>query len=117
MVIKKKPEKVIADFVKDGAQRITDAHITYAIDKADKIKYKFSHEAIFLRFKDDVDFLISLVEDYCSEEYKEVSDFTIKAIVFTLLYVLEPLDRLPDAIPVVGYTDDYSIVLKCLKLI
>ena len=36
MVMEKKPEKVIADLVKDGAQKITDDHIKYAIENADK---------------------------------------------------------------------------------
>jgi len=30
----------------------------------------------------------------------------ILAIVFALLYVLNPVDMIPDAIPVVGYVDE-----------
>ena len=113
----KKPEKVISDYVKDGAMRINDDHIRYVIEKGDKIKYMFSQDTLLFRFKNDADLLISLVEDYCAGEYENVPQWVINSTVFTLLYVLEPLDRLPDFLPVIGTVDDYAMVQECLGMI
>ena len=41
----------------------------------------------------------------------------IGAAVFTLLYVFNPLDLMPDVIPLVGQIDDAAIVAGCLMLI
>ncbi len=39
------------------------------------------------------------------------------AIAVTLLYVLNPMDIVPDFIPGVGYVDDYFMVMLCIRLI
>jgi uncharacterized membrane protein YkvA (DUF1232 family) len=39
------------------------------------------------------------------------------AIVAALLYVLSPIDLLPDFIPIVGYVDDALVVAACLALV
>ena len=77
----------------------------------------FSHDTLLFRFKNDADLLISLVEDHCAGEYENVPLWVINSTVFTLLYVLEPLDRLPDFLPVIGTVDDYAMVQECLTMI
>ena len=37
------------------------------------------------------------------------------AIAATLLYVLAPLDMIPDFMPFVGFLDDAGIVTLCIK--
>ncbi len=39
------------------------------------------------------------------------------AIVAALLYVLSPVDLIPDAIPIIGMVDDALVVAACLKLV
>lgn len=61
--------------------------------------------------------LISLVRNYIKKEYSEVPIGTLLSIVAALLYVLSPIDILPDAIPGIGYLDDAFVVTACLSLI
>ena len=42
---------------------------------------------------------------------------TIAAIVGTLVYVLSPIDIIPDFIPGFGYLDDAGVVELCRRLI
>ena len=42
---------------------------------------------------------------------------TVAAIVGSLLYVLSPVDLIPDMIPVVGYLDDAAVLALCLKFV
>ena len=113
----KKHNKDIAELIKEGAEKITDDNIQFLIDNADEIKEKFSKDARLVIFANDINPLFSLVADYWEGEYREVPHAMIAAIVFTLLYVLEPLDRIPDFIPMIGYADDYDIMVKCFSMV
>jgi len=42
---------------------------------------------------------------------------TVSAIGFALLYVLNPLDLVPDVLPVVGLLDDAAVVSACVVLV
>ena len=65
----------------------------------------------------DIPLLVSLVKNYVSGEYKEISYNSIIAVVATLLYVISPLDIIPDLIPIVGFSDDAMAVAFCIKMI
>ena len=42
---------------------------------------------------------------------------SIVSIVTALVYVLSPIDALPDVIPIIGLTDDAAVVAACLALV
>ena len=65
----------------------------------------------------DIPLLVSLVKSYVAGEYKEIPYNSIVAVVATLIYVISPLDIIPDVIPVVGFTDDAMAVAFCMKMI
>ena len=65
----------------------------------------------------DIPLLVSLVKSYIDGEYKEIPYNSIVAVVATLLYVISPIDIIPDIIPVVGFTDDAMAVAFCIKMI
>lgn len=65
----------------------------------------------------DIPLLVSLVKSYVKGEYKEIPYNSIVAVVATLLYVISPIDIIPDAIPVVGFADDAMAVAFCIKMI
>ena len=49
-----------------------------------------------------------MLGDVFTSKYKKVP-------VGTLLYVLSPIDFIPDFIPVVGYLDDAAMLAVCLN--
>lgn len=61
--------------------------------------------------------ILSMVKDYWNGTYREVPYWAISAGALTLLYVLNPLDVIPDIVPGFGYLDDATLVAFCLKLI
>lgn len=54
--------------------------------------------------------LVRLVRAYTSGDYREISTSTIVSGLAVLLYVLSPIDLVPDFIPVIGFLDDLSLV-------
>lgn len=53
--------------------------------------------------------LISMIKDTFSGKYK-MNKWNMSIIVGTILYVVSPIDAIPDIIPVLGWLDDASIV-------
>lgn len=61
--------------------------------------------------------LVSMVRSYATGEYPDLPIGTVIATVSALLYLLSPIDLIPDGIPVIGYADDAAVICACLNLI
>jgi uncharacterized membrane protein YkvA (DUF1232 family) len=105
------------DYIKQGASKITEADFADVLRKKEDIKKKFESHGQLGRFIEDAKLLLSLVSDYWNKRYREIPYWAICAIVFALLYVLSPVDLIPDFIPVIGLVDDAVIVALCLSMI
>ena len=114
---KKQIKKVDESFIKKEAKKITKEDIEKVTEKADEIEKKVRESGPLRRYIEDVKLLLSLVKDYWSGNYKEIPYWAIGATVFALLYVLSPIDLIPDFIPVVGLVDDAAVVALCLYMI
>lgn len=61
--------------------------------------------------------MLSMVKDYWDGGYREIPYWAISAVSLALLYVLNPLDVIPDVVIGVGYLDDATVVAFCLRLV
>ena len=66
-------------------------------------------------FIDDVKLFFAMLKDYFTKKYPELPVRSVVMMVLTLLYVLSPVDLIPDFIPVIGYLDDAFMFGLCLK--
>ena len=69
------------------------------------------------KYISDIACMVSLVRSYIKKEYTDIPIGTIISIVSTLIYILSPVDLIPDCIPVIGYLDDLALLSWVLKLI
>lgn len=99
---KKVSQDKAKETISDKAKNIKEEDLKTVLDKADEIEEKFGAKGPLGRFISDVKVMISMVRDYVSGEYREVPWWTIAAVAAALLYVLNPLDLIPDPIPVVA---------------
>ena len=65
----------------------------------------------------DIPILVSMLKSWVEKEYTDVPRRSLIVLVGTLLYIVSPMDVIPDFIPIVGQLDDVAIVALCLKLI
>jgi uncharacterized membrane protein YkvA (DUF1232 family) len=72
------------------------------------------HNDTLKKYLEDIKLYFQMLGDIFTGKYKKVPMGTIAAIVGTLLYVLSPIDIIPDFLPG-GYLDDAGIVALCLN--
>jgi len=99
------------------AERVTDQDIEKVLAKSEEIRKRFETGGPLGKFVDDFKLLIAVVKDYRRGMYRKIPFWTIAAIVGALLYVLNPLDLIPDFIPLVGQIDDAAVVAACLLMV
>lgn len=102
--------------VEKGAKKITEKDFKEVYKKSKEIEEQFTKGPL-REFMDNAKLLLEIVSDYWSGKYRKIPYFSIAAIVFTLLYVLSPIDLIPDFIPVIGLLDDAAVVNICLFLV
>lgn len=105
------------EFVKEGAQKVTENDLEKVVTKSGEIEEKFKARGPLKRFIEDYRVLKELIRDYRGGRYRQALYGTIAAAAFALLYVFNPFDLLPDVLPLIGVLDDASVVTACLMLI
>ena len=105
------------EFVAQGAREMTDTDVKTVVEEADAIEERFRDNGPLRRLLDDGQLLLSLVRDTWSGRYQHVPWWTLSGAAFALLYVLNPFDLVPDALPIVGVLDDAAVVSACLALL
>jgi uncharacterized membrane protein YkvA (DUF1232 family) len=110
----KKPDE---EFVREGAEKVTDKDIQNVAEHADDIRKQFSARGPLKRFIEDGRIMTAMVRDWRTGNYRRAMRWTIAAAVFALIYVINPFDIVPDVIPLVGAVDDASVIAACLFLI
>lgn len=105
------------EYVKDGAQNVTPKDVEKVISRSEEIQRKFSAKGPLARFVEDGKLLISIVKDYWAGAYRQIPYGSIASIVFTLIYVFNPFDMMPDMLPIIGQLDDVAVMGACLILV
>jgi uncharacterized membrane protein YkvA (DUF1232 family) len=66
------------------------------------------------RLMEDAVLLLRMANDYIRGRYRRVPVRSIVVLIFALVYVLFPLDLVPDYLPGYGQIDDVVVVVGCL---
>ena len=74
---------------------------------------------IFQKLFNQIKLALEMVKDFKSRTYTDVPWRTVALIIVALLYFLNPLDLIPDLLPVLGLTDDaiaFAAIFKSLQV-
>lgn len=83
----------------------------------ERLERKLAQIPLAGKFLSDVPVLISLVKAYIDKEYTEIPMGSIIAVISALIYVLSPIDLIPDFIPGIGLADDAAVIALVYKLV
>ena len=69
-------------------------------------------------FKDSWPYLqtmLRLIRAYYRNDYRAVPETSLVVIIAAIIYVISPLDVIPDAIPAIGFLDDATVLALALQ--
>jgi uncharacterized membrane protein YkvA (DUF1232 family) len=110
-------KRINEDSFNEEVTYIEEKDVEIIFENEEKINRKFEKKAPLKKYIDLVKNLFFMLKDYKNGNYREMPWHTIGSIVLVLLYVLNPLDIIPDFIPGFGYVDDAAVLALALKLI
>ncbi len=112
--MKKSSDEINEDYIHKNAKEIDKEQLDEILDSEVEIKGKLKYLG---EFKNKILLLFQLLKDYKNKRYTQTPWLSVAAILFVLLYILNPLDLVPDFIPFVGYIDDASVIALTYKMI
>src|SRR5438270_4665745 len=59
--------------------------------------------------------MLRLVRAYSQGTYRNVPESTLVVIIAAIIYVINPLDLIPDAIPALGFLDDATVLALAVR--
>lgn len=98
------------EYVEEEIVKIKGEDVEIVIENEDAINKKFSGSNSLSKYAELGKIMIGMLKDVKNGIYPQVPWFTIATVVMALLYILNPLDIIPDFIPGVGYIDDMAVL-------
>lgn len=102
--------------VRKEAERVDERDLDTVLAHADELERKLQ-SGPFRRIYHNAQSMLSLLWDYYKGRYRKVPWWTVAAVTGTLLYLLNPLDLIPDFIPGLGAVDDLAVFWACMRLV
>lgn len=59
--------------------------------------------------------MLRLIRAYAAGSYRDVPESTLVVIIAAVVYVVNPLDVIPDAVPALGYLDDATVIALAVR--
>ncbi|MDO6443314.1 MULTISPECIES: YkvA family protein [unclassified Marinobacter] len=101
----------------EEAEKVSRADLETLLDRQQAIETKVKGSGKFERFSADIKLMFAMLRDYRNGSYRDIPWKSIAAVAGALLYVMNPLDLIPDLIVGIGFVDDVGVVALCLKLV
>lgn len=103
--------------LKKAQKKFSKENLKELFQKESKLISKFINIDTLNEYYRDFTDLFSLLKDWYRGNYKDVPWLVISSIGGALLYVLSPIDLIPDFLPVIGYLDDAAVFAALLKYV
>jgi len=116
-IFSKKIEDIEEEYMKDEIVKIEEDDVDVVMDKQEDISKKITNSGTLEKYTELAKVMFGMLKDYRKGIYTNVPWFTIASIAFGFLYVLNPLDIIPDFIPGLGYIDDLAVLTFGLRFI
>lgn len=97
--------------------QINGDHLNKIINEAGNIISLLDKVPVLGKYISAVPSMISMIKSFVNGSYRAVPFTSIAAIAAALIYLLNPIDVIPDFIPLVGFIDDAFVLDLCMRMI
>lgn len=109
-------QKIFDDLYKRAERTITSG--TAVSELLDQVFLKVGETTeLFYKVQDSMIALTRMLRAWIQGDYKNISTKSIIAVVAALIYFVNPLDLIPDFIPIIGQIDDIFILGYLIKML
>jgi len=109
-------QKIVDNLYKQAERMITSN--TMLSKLLDDVFLKIGDRAEqFYKIQDSLIALTRMLKSWIKKDYQNISTTSIITIVVALLYFVNPLDIIPDFIPIIGRLDDLLVLSYLIKTI
>ncbi|QED38904.1 DUF1232 domain-containing protein [Antarcticibacterium arcticum] len=112
-----KKKTIDEDYVSGEITKIEGDDVEVVMDNEEQISEKMTSSNVLKKYTELGKVMFGMLKDYRKGVYTNVPWFTIAAIAFGFLYILNPFDMVPDFIPGIGYIDDFAVFTFGLRFI
>lgn len=70
----------------------------------------FSHEKAVEKVREDFGVMLRLSKSWAKREYRHIPWKSLLYAVAAIIYFVNPIDLIPDAIPGIGFIDDVAVI-------
>ncbi len=68
-----------------------------------------ANDKVFKSLRKDLDLMLRLSKAWATGKYKDVNISSLLIVIGAILYLIDPLDLIPDFVPILGLTDDVTV--------
>ena len=98
------------------AEKVTRDDVGETVGKERETSKRVKDSNILKRYWEDVKTAFSLLRDWYKGDYNDVPFRMVSAITAALIYLISPLDVVPDCIPLAGLVDDALVLAAVFAL-
>jgi uncharacterized membrane protein YkvA (DUF1232 family) len=105
------------EYLEDHATRIAPSDVDTLLEQADALRARVAKDGVaHAGFPERVDVALTLLADHAGGVSPQIPYSTVSLLAAALFYYLEPLDVIPDFIPVHGTRDDALVMALACEL-
>ncbi|WP_240032154.1 YkvA family protein [Psychroflexus aestuariivivens] len=109
-------KKVDQTYVEEQSSKISEEDHEQAINRKDELFAKINHPN-WKKYREKIMLLFNMLKDIKQKHYSKTPWKTLASAIFAILYIINPLDIVPDFIPFIGYLDDITVLTFVLKMV